>query len=92
MAVNQARIIEALEKAYQRERPNAFIYAFLEAYGFPDATITRLKSGSDSRNIGSGEDIGLKKKLYFRSVDSGRDVAQEAEINSVIKRSLTLGQ
>ena len=80
MAVSQAHIIESLEQACSKLNPDEFIFDFLDAYGFPKSTITRLRNGGDSRNVGTGDDIGLKKKLYFRAVPVGQDVAAEAEI------------
>ena len=74
MAVSQARIIESLEHACSKLNTNEFIFSFLDAYGFPKSTITRLRNGGDVRNVGQGDDIGLKKKLYFRSVPIGHDV------------------
>ncbi|WP_159179617.1 hypothetical protein, partial [Escherichia coli] len=63
MAISQARIIESLEQACSNLNPDEFIYSFLDAYGFPKSTITRLRKGGDNRNVGEGDDIGLKKKL-----------------------------
>ncbi len=79
MAVSQASIIEALEKTCADLNRDEFIFSFLDAYGFPKSTITRLRNGGDSRNVGQGNDIGLKKKLYFRVMPTGGDVSAEAE-------------
>lgn len=79
MAVSQAHIIESLERACSKLNPDAFIFDFLDAYGFPKSTITRLRNGGDSRNVGTGDDIGLKKKLYFRVVPAGQDVTAALE-------------
>lgn len=79
MAVSQGRIMQALEKMSSGLNRDEFIFSFLDAYGFPKSTITRLRNGGDSRNVGQGSDIGLKKKLYFRVVPTGGDVAAEAE-------------
>ena len=79
MAISQASIIKSLELACSKIDPNEFIYSFLDAYGFPKSTITRLRNGGDSRNIAEGNDVGLKKKLYFRSVPHGDDVETVAE-------------
>lgn len=90
MAVSQARIIESLERACSNLNPDEFIYAFLDAYGFPKSTITRLRNGGDSRNVAEGNDIGLKKKLYFRAVPAGQDVTAEAEalrVSDVVSRN-----
>lgn len=79
MAISQASIIKTLEQACGKIDPSEFIFSFLDAYGFPKSTITRLRNGGDSRNVGEGNDIGLKKKLYFRVVPSGSDVSAEAD-------------
>lgn len=79
MAISQARIIESMEQACSNPNPDEFIFTFLDAYGFPKSTITRLRKGDDSRNVASGNDIGLKKKLYFRSVPEGADLNVEAD-------------
>ncbi|WP_323011971.1 DNA methyltransferase [Castellaniella sp.] len=79
MAVGQGSIMQALEKMYSDLNRDEFIFSFLDAYGFPKSTITRLRNGGDSRNVGQGNDIGLKKKLYFRVVPTGGDVVAEAE-------------
>lgn len=79
MAISQASIIESLEQACANLNEEEFIYSFLDAYGFPKSTITRLRNGSDSRNVADDGDIGLKKKLYFRAMSSGQDVSAEAE-------------
>jgi len=79
MAVSQASIIESLERACSNLSENEFIFSFLDAYGFPKSTITRLRNGGDSRNVAPGNDIGLKKKLYFRAVPTGQDIAAELD-------------
>ncbi len=81
MAVSQARIIESLEQVCSNLNPDEFIYSFLDAYGFPKSTITRLRKGGDNRNVGEGDDIGLKKKLYFRTTPAGTDL--DAELNAL---------
>ncbi|KAE8545027.1 DNA methyltransferase [Marinobacter nauticus] len=90
MAISQARIIESMEQACSNLNPDEFIFSFLDAYGFPKSTITRLRKGDDSRNVASGGDIGLKKKLYFRSVPEGADLNAEADAlkaNEVVSRN-----
>jgi hypothetical protein len=81
MAISQARIIESLEQACSNLNPDEFIYSFLDAYGFPKSTITRLRKGGDNRNVGEGDDIGLKKKLYFRTTPAGADL--DAELSAL---------
>ncbi|MGP5713675.1 DNA methyltransferase [Vreelandella alkaliphila] len=79
MAISQARIIESMEQACSNVNPDEFIFSFLDAYGFPKSTITRLRKRDDSRNVASGNDVGLKKKLYFRSAPEGADLNAEAD-------------
>jgi len=63
MAVNQGTILNLLEKACLKLNPDEFIYQFMDAYGFPKSTVTRLRNSDDDRNVGEGSDIGVKKKL-----------------------------
>jgi hypothetical protein len=93
MAISQASIIESIARACAKLDPHEFIFSFLEAYGFPKSTITRLRNGGDSRNVASGDDIGLKKKLYFRVVPADVlhfDKSQPQEyVGSALLRHLT---
>ncbi len=78
MAINQGKVIEALESICKDIDPSEFIYQFLSAYGAAKTTISRLRDGS--RNIATiSGDIGVKKQLYFRSVEKGTDVYACAE-------------
>ncbi|UTV97935.1 class I SAM-dependent DNA methyltransferase [Marinomonas rhizomae] len=80
MAISQARIIESLEQFCSNINLKEFIFSFLDAYGFPKSTITRLRNSGDTRNVGEGSDIGLKKKLYFRATSENTDLDREAEL------------
>lgn len=76
MGFNQVHCMDTLKAATGAgaER-NEFIYAFLDAYGFPQAT-TRVRNG-DSRNLAELKDAGhvaLKNWLYFMPVRSGESV------------------
>lgn len=78
MAINQGKVIDALESICKDIDPSEFIYQFLSAYGAAKTTISRLRDGS--RNIANTVgDTGVKKKLYFRPVDKGADVYACAE-------------
>lgn len=79
MAVNQGTILNLLEQACLKLNPDEFIYQFMDAYGFPKSTVTRLRNSDDDRNVGEGSDIGVKKKLYFKQVCQGDDVGQAAD-------------
>ena len=79
MAVNQGTILNLLEKACLKLNPDEFIYQFMDAYGFPKSTVTRLRNSDDDRNVGEGSDIGVKKKLYFKRVSQGADVGEAAD-------------
>lgn len=79
MAVNQGTILNLLEKACLKLKPDEFIYQFMDAYGFPKSTVTRLRNSDDDRNVGEGSDIGVKKKLYFKRVSQGADVGEAAD-------------
>ena len=77
MAIQQGKIIESLDALCKSLDKDHFIYKFLLAYGFPKATITRLKDGS--RNVASNGDVALKKQVYFRAVGSDTNVYESAE-------------
>ena len=79
MAVSQGSIIESMERICSDLNRDEFVFSFLDAYGFPKSTITRLRKGGDSRNVATGDDIGLRKQLHFRVVEPGVDVGTEAE-------------
>ncbi len=82
--LNQAKVIRDVEKAVSASH-SQFIYAFLKAYGIPDATIQRLKLGDRQRNIAAVHgDIALQGSLYFRPVREGGDLLAAAnEIRSM---------
>ncbi|MGM0694949.1 MAG: type IIL restriction-modification enzyme MmeI [Pseudomonadota bacterium] len=74
MAFDQSYCMDTLSAA---TRPDAdsgeFIYAFLDAYGFPKATITQIRNGGQ-RNVACRKDEGhvaLKNWLYFMPVPHG---------------------
>lgn len=79
MAVNQGTILNLLEQACLKLNPDEFIYQFMDAYGFPKSTVTRLRNSDDDRNVGEGSDIGVKKKLYFKRISQGADVGEAAD-------------
>ena len=74
MAVNQASIIESLEKICRELNRDEFVYGFMDAYGFAKSTITRLRNKSDSRNVGEDGDVGIKKKLYLKILAENDDI------------------
>lgn len=51
--------------------PSEFPFAFLAAYDAPKATVTKLRQASPANLLGHVE-VHLKKKLFFRSADSGQ--------------------
>ena len=72
-ALNQARIITALEKIVTEARED-FIFSFLLAYGTPRATVKRLQMGDKQRNIAQAAgDIGVAQKIYFHPLKKGED-------------------
>ncbi|MBB5142296.1 hypothetical protein [Desulfovibrio intestinalis] len=72
-ALNQARIITALEKIVTEARED-FIFSFLLAYGTPRATVKRLQMGDKQRNLAqAASDIGVAQKIYFRPLKKGED-------------------
>ncbi|EOJ8669144.1 TPA: DNA methyltransferase [Providencia stuartii] len=86
MAVSQASIIQSLENLISDLSQDEFIFSFLDAYGFPKSTITRLRKEGDSRNVAENGDIGLRKQLYFRAVDQGADL--NAQLDALCESSV----
>lgn len=74
MAINQADILNNLEDVCRSVDKDDFIYALLNSYGLPKSTITLLRKGDSSLNVGVGDDVGLKKKVYFRALKSNEDL------------------
>src|SRR5699024_5836134 len=74
MAINQADILNSLEDVCRAVDKDDFIYALLNSYGLPKSTITLLRKGDSSLNVGVGDDVGLKKKVYFRALKSNEDL------------------
>ena len=80
MAVSQASIIQSLENLISDDLDqNEFIFSFLDAYGFPKSTITRLRKEGDSRNVAENGDVGLRKQLYFRALAHDEDLSVQLD-------------
>ena len=88
MAVSQASIIQSLENLVSDLDQNEFIFSFLDAYGFPKSTITRLRKEGDSRNVAENGDIGLRKQLYFRALAKGEDL--NAQLDALCESSVVV--
>lgn len=74
-ALNQAKIIKALEKLAVEVTPSNFFFGFLKAFGFANSTIKFLEKNDKSRNIAlTDSDYGLAKQIYFRPVAQGADI------------------
>lgn len=77
MAFDQTYCMDTLTEATQPTADTGeFIYAFLEAFGFPKATITQVRNGGQ-RNVSSRKGDGhvaLKNWLYFMPVNPGESV------------------
>lgn len=89
MAVNQANILDSLEKICHELNTNEFFYDFLLAYGLPKSTVTRLRKEDDNRNVADGDGIALKKKIYFKKVNISDDIeaiAEEIKSSNVISQ------
>ena len=72
-ALNQAKIITALEKIVTEAREN-FISSFLLAYGTPKATVKRLQMGDKQRNVAQiAGDVAVAQKIYFHPLQKGED-------------------
>lgn len=89
MAVNQANILDSLDKICSELNIDEFFYDFLLAYGLPKSTVTRLRKEDDNRNVADGDGIALKKKIYFKKVSIGDDIeaiAEERKSSNVISQ------
>jgi len=89
MAVNQANILDSLDKICSELNTDDFFYDFLLAYGLPKSTVTRLRKEDDNRNVADGDGIALKKKIYFEKVNVGDDIeaiAEEIKSSNVISQ------
>ena len=89
MAVNQANILDSLDKICSELNTDDFFYDFLLAYGLPKSTVTRLRKEDDNRNVADGDGIALKKKIYFKKVNVGDDIetiAEEIKSSNVISQ------
>ena len=89
MAVNQANILDSLDKICRELNIDEFFYDFLLAYGLPKSTVTRLRKEDDNRNVADGDGIALKKKIYFKKVNIGDDIetiAEEIKSSNVISQ------
>lgn len=83
MAFNQTYCMDALTSATQLDaQPDDFIYAFIDAYGFPKATITQVRNGGQ-RNVATRKDDGhvaLKNWLYFMPVRQGESIHEALQV------------
>ena len=89
MAVNQANILDSLDKICSEINIDEFFYDFLLTYGLPKSTVTRLRKEDDNRNVADGDGIALKKKIYFKKVNIGDDIetiAEEIKSSNVISQ------
>ena len=78
-ALNQAKIIKALEKMVAAPNKDC-IFSFLSAYGIPNATIKRLQMGDPQRNLAKiPGDIALSRQIYFHPVTDGSSVEKAFE-------------
>lgn len=83
MAVNQAKIFEQLEQLTQELDADEFIYSFLTVFGFPKATVSRIRNGDDPRNLAKeAGHVALKNKLYFQPT------VERADLNALLDARL----
>ncbi|XKH61342.1 N-6 DNA methylase [Halomonas sediminis] len=83
MAFDQTYCMKTLTAATRADTDHSeFIYAFLDAYAFPKATITQIRNGSQ-RNVASRKDDGhvaLKNWLYFMPVRQGESTHEALQV------------
>ncbi|ABA56541.1 conserved hypothetical protein (plasmid) [Nitrosococcus oceani ATCC 19707] len=83
MAFDQTYCMDTLIAA---TRPDAdlgeFIFAFLDAYNFPKATVTQIRKGGQ-RNVASRKNEGhvaMKNWLYFMPVRAGESIHEALQV------------
>jgi hypothetical protein len=83
MAFDQTYCMDTLTAATRSDADSGeFIYAFLDAYGFPRATITQVRNGGQ-RNVASRKEEGhvaLKNWLYFMPVRQGESIHEALQV------------
>lgn len=77
-SLNQAKIIKGLTSLLAKKQVPGknFIFDFLSIYGATrKATIDLIRKGDKSRNVAQiAGDIAIPKKIYFRKVDSSKEL------------------
>jgi hypothetical protein len=83
MAFDQTYCMDILTAATQPSAESKdFIYAFLDAYGFPKATVTQVRNDGQ-RNVANRKDEGhvaLKHWLYFMPIRAGESVHEALQV------------
>ncbi len=69
-----------LENLVQNLNPSEFIYDFLLAFGFPKASVSRLKKGDFNRSKVAGE-ILYKGKIFFKEGQTGNMLFEVEELS-----------
>lgn len=69
-----------LESLIQNLNPPEFIYDFLLAFGFPKASVSRLKKGDFNRSKVAGE-ILYKGKIFFKEGQTGNMLYEVEELS-----------
>ncbi|ODS88321.1 MAG: DNA methyltransferase [Chryseobacterium sp. SCN 40-13] len=69
-----------LESLIQNLNPSEFIYDFLLAFGFPKASVSRLKKGDFNRSKVAGE-ILYKGKIFFKEGQTGNMLFEVEELS-----------
>ncbi len=83
--MNIAQIETNLQHLIDDFNKESFIFDLLLAYGTPKSTIARLQQSSASMFGGLGEDVVIKKKVFFREVDNS-NLANELESLKIIEK------
>jgi len=63
--INYSKIQDNIKGLSKNLISDNFIYSFLKAYNFPDATIARLQE-SNKGKLSGDQEVLVKKKLYYR--------------------------
>jgi hypothetical protein len=74
MAFDQSKAFTKLETIINERNTKEFIYDFLLAFGSPKATITKLKNNLGSSGSVLDNELILKNKMFYLTVETGTDL------------------
>lgn len=87
--MNSKEIVQNLEILVQNINPENFIFDFLLAFGFPKASVSRLRKGDFNMSKVAGE-ILYKGKIFFKESQSGQmlfEIENLAKDENILKQN-----